>query len=57
MGSNMVLKTVSTLGGGGGGGGGTVTAVTATSPVISSGGTAPNVSCLLYTSPSPRDRG
>jgi len=42
----MVLKTVSTLGASGGGGGGTVTAVTATSPVISSGGTAPNVSFI-----------
>jgi hypothetical protein len=42
----MVLKTVSTLGATGGGGGGTVTAVTATSPVISSGGTAPNVSFI-----------
>ena len=30
--------------GGGGGGGGTVTAVTATSPLFSSGGTAPNIS-------------
>jgi hypothetical protein len=43
----MVLKTVSTLGGGGGGGGGgNVSGVSASLPVISSGGTTPNISFI-----------
>jgi len=42
----MVLKTVSTLGATGGGGGGNVSSVTASTPVISSGGTAPNISFI-----------
>ena len=42
MGSNMVLKTVSTLGATGGGGGG-VSSVTASTPLASSGGTTPNI--------------
>jgi len=42
----MALKTVANFGTGGGGGGGGVSNVTATSPVISSGGATPNISFI-----------
>lgn len=49
---SIITSTASARGGSGGGAGGTIIAVTGTSPVVSSGGTSPAISCPTCNTPT-----